>query len=180
MVDLEISVDVDSQHGPIVRVTHHGMTVAVYLADETAVVTTKEGQYGAEVTGPWPKLKLAMSAKLAVQENTTDEPPQVTGSPETIWLNYGEIDCDMTHDELYRDGDITWSVNKVFDTDVRYTKWEPKESSPVATMKQEHLTVEDLKHAWNSEADNYNQWDDLGLDEIIEFAQQQIIARLRR
>ena len=30
-------------------------------------------------------------------------PPRVDGAPNTIWLNYGDIDHDCTHAERYRD-----------------------------------------------------------------------------
>jgi hypothetical protein len=39
------------------------------------------------------------------------------------------------------------------------------------------LTVDELREAWNAQADLANSWDNLGLDEIIEFAQQQFLAR---
>ena len=39
-----------------------------------------------------------------------------------IWLNYGELDRDATHAELFRDGDVTWSEDQVFDSDVRYIR----------------------------------------------------------
>ena len=35
------------------------------------------------------------------------------------------------------------------------------------------MTLKELEAAWNAEADHYNQWPNLGLDEMIEFAQQQ-------
>ena len=53
---VQAQVEVDKDNGPLVRVTHSGVTVAVYLHDETAVVTTRDGQYGLEVTGPWHEL----------------------------------------------------------------------------------------------------------------------------
>lgn len=34
------------------------------------------------------------------------------------------------------------------------------------------MNVEKLKALWNKNADQYNQWDELGLDEIVAFAQQ--------
>jgi hypothetical protein len=37
-------------------------------------------------------------------------------------------------------------------------------------------TVEDLKATWNAQADAMNQWDELGLDEIVHFAQEQMLA----
>src|SRR5437773_1640165 len=35
-------------------------------------------------------------------------------------------------------------------------------------------TVDQLKEAWNTEADQFNQWSDLGADEMIEFAQNRM------
>lgn len=35
------------------------------------------------------------------------------------------------------------------------------------------MTIEELKAAWNAQADKFNQWDDLGIDEIVNFAQKQ-------
>jgi len=50
---MRAEIDYDHQHGPIVRVTLGDKAIAVYLADETAVVTTLSGQCGLEVKGPW-------------------------------------------------------------------------------------------------------------------------------
>ena len=33
-------------------------------------------------------------------------------------------------------------------------------------------TIDEIKAAWNAQADRYNQWDDLGIDEIVHFAQK--------
>lgn len=52
---IEASVDYDGQHGPIVTVTIYGKKVSVYLASETGVLTTDDGQAGIEVKGPWRK-----------------------------------------------------------------------------------------------------------------------------
>lgn len=51
--------EMDPQHGPIVRVTVDGTNVAVYLDQETGVVTppTNRDQYGIEVKGPWWKFR---------------------------------------------------------------------------------------------------------------------------
>lgn len=48
--------------------------------------------------------------------------PKVTGSPERIWLQYGDIEDDCTHDECDRDGDISWCDHAVFDSDVGYVR----------------------------------------------------------
>ena len=35
------------------------------------------------------------------------------------------------------------------------------------------MSIDELKKLWNSSADRCNQWDELGLDEIVFFAQKQ-------
>lgn len=40
------------------------------------------------------------------------------------------------------------------------------------------LTTDDLRQAWNAQVDRYNKWDDLGLDEQLEWAQRQALQRL--
>jgi hypothetical protein len=42
---------------------------------------------------------------------------------------------------------------------------------------KELLSIDDLRDAWNAQSDAFNSWDELGIDEIIWFAQQQAIAR---
>ena len=42
---------------------------------------------------------------------------------------------------------------------------------------EELLSVDDLCGSWNAQADAANSWDELGMDEIIWFAQQQALAR---
>jgi hypothetical protein len=44
-------------------------------------------------------------------------------------------------------------------------------------LAQELLSIDDLRDAWNAQSDAFNSWDELGIDEIIWFAQQQAIAR---
>jgi hypothetical protein len=41
------------------------------------------------------------------------------------------------------------------------------------------LGLDDLRNAWNAQADAANSWDELGLDEIICFAQQAIVRQCR-
>lgn len=38
------------------------------------------------------------------------------------------------------------------------------------TNKHQHPSYEQVTHAWNAQADEHNQWDDLGEDEKIEWA----------
>ena len=51
---------------------------------------------------------------------------------------------------------------------------------PVGPSDEELLCLEDLRDAWNAQADAVNSWDELGMDEIIWFAQQQALARWGR
>ncbi|MCA3225993.1 MAG: hypothetical protein ING52_10850 [Burkholderiales bacterium] len=48
--------------------------------------------------------------------------PRVTGSPEAIWLVYGELEHDDTHANCCRDGEVTWCEDAQFPADVRYTR----------------------------------------------------------
>jgi hypothetical protein len=41
------------------------------------------------------------------------------------------------------------------------------------------LSVEELREQWNSQADHFNEWESLGLDEQFEWAQACAIARDR-
>lgn len=57
-----------------------------------------------------------------MNEETEDRTPVVTGSPDEIWLVYGELEQDDTHDELSRSGEVAWSPNQEFPSDVRYVR----------------------------------------------------------
>lgn len=48
--------------------------------------------------------------------------PKIIDAPDTIWLNYGDIERDCTHAECYREGDVTWCQEPVFDSDVKYVR----------------------------------------------------------
>jgi hypothetical protein len=48
---------------------------------------------------------------------------------------------------------------------------------PVAPTDEELLGIDELRDAWNEQADAANSWDELGLDESLCFAQQQALAR---
>ena len=37
------------------------------------------------------------------------------------------------------------------------------------------MTLDELEAAWNAQADPFNQWEELGIDEIVAFAQQQAL-----
>jgi len=59
-----------------------------------------------------------------VSDETDDEmkDPVVTESPEFIWLQYGDIERDCTHEECCRDGCVTWCEDAQFDSDVKYVR----------------------------------------------------------
>ena len=48
--------------------------------------------------------------------------PRVTGSPDAIWLVYGELEHDDTHAECCRSGEVTWCEDPQFMADVRYVR----------------------------------------------------------
>lgn len=78
-----------------------------------------------------------------MNEETEDRTPVVTGSPDEIWLVYGELEQDDTHDELSRSGDVAWSPNQEFPSDVRYVRadfmpqWRPIETFPIHEFNPE-------------------------------------------
>lgn len=37
------------------------------------------------------------------------------------------------------------------------------------------MGIDELKEVWNAQPDKCNQWDELGLDEIVAFSQQQTL-----
>ena len=42
-------------------------------------------------------------------------------------------------------------------------------------MSDRTFTLDELEQIWNKQADEFNQWGSLGLDEMIEFAQEEIL-----
>jgi hypothetical protein len=56
-------------------------------------------------------------------------------------------------------------------------KGEPK---PQELTDEELLGIEDLQTTWNAQADAFNSWDELGIDEIVWWAQRQALARSGR
>jgi len=54
------------------------------------------------------------------------------------------------------------------------------EPEPQEVTDEELLGIEDLEAAWNAQADAFNSWDELGIDEIVCWAQQQALARWGR
>lgn len=48
--------------------------------------------------------------------------PRVTGSPETVWLVYGDLERDVTHRECCESGEVTWCEDAQFPADVRYLR----------------------------------------------------------
>ena len=55
-------------------------------------------------------------------DNDTSPPPKITDAPAAIWLVYGDIERDCTHQECNRNGDVGWCDDKQFDSDVEYVR----------------------------------------------------------
>jgi hypothetical protein len=51
---------------------------------------------------------------------------------------------------------------------------------PQGPTDEELLGIEDLEGAWNAQADAFNSWGALGIDEIVWWAQRQALARWGR
>lgn len=70
-----------------------------------------------------------------------------------------------------------WCVEAQLANDMKAAKRYPKAHSCTPlyttpqTAQQEPLTLQELEAAWNAQADKFNQWDELGLDEIVAWAQ---------
>jgi hypothetical protein len=54
------------------------------------------------------------------------------------------------------------------------------DTQDIPTTDEDLLTLDELEAAWNAQADAFNSWNELGIDEIIWFAQQQALARWGR
>jgi hypothetical protein len=79
------------------------------------------------------------------------------------WVAYGEIErIEASHALITR---------------ARTALAQPETEGP---SDDELLGLDELRDAWNSQADAVNAWDELGIDEIVWFAQQQALARWGR
>jgi len=65
--------------------------------------------------------------------------PKVTGSPDRIWLVYGELEYNDTHAALCRDGEVTWCEDKQYPSDVEYVR------ADIAADALEELTAENKR-----------------------------------
>ena len=57
-----------------------------------------------------------------MEDDEDPAPPRILDAPKAIWLNYGDLERDDTHDNLSRAGDVTWCKDKQFDSDVCYVR----------------------------------------------------------
>ena len=58
----------------------------------------------------------------ALEDDEDPVPPRITDAPKAIWLNYGDLECDDTHWNCCRGGEVTWCEDKQFDSDVCYVR----------------------------------------------------------
>lgn len=78
---------------------------------------------------------------------TDDEeikPPKVTGSPERIWLVYGDIERDCTHAECEGADSVSWCEDKQFDSDVEYVRADAL-TAKAATIAEQAAQLEALR-----------------------------------
>ena len=66
--------------------------------------------------------------------------------------------------QLCINGDLPWQFEDVID-------WITKGEIPAQPPQRKPLNLDELKALWNSQAEHMNQWDELGIDEIVAFAQ---------
>ena len=81
-----------------------------------------------------------------MEDDEESVPPRILDAPNVIWLNYGDLERDDTHDNLSRAGDVTWCKDKQFDSDVCYVRedvsWLDR-LKPKAVMGVEHMLTDD-------------------------------------
>jgi hypothetical protein len=101
--------------------------------------------------------------------------PQVPGPTDEelhqLWLELNE----------FHEGPTSGEVAEIAHTAL--ARWsrpaKPELQGPWPT-DEELLGIEDLEAAWNAQADAFNSWDELGIDEIVCWAQRQALARWGR
>lgn len=70
--------------------------------------------------------------------------PRVTGSPEAIWLVYGDLERDDTHANCCAEGEVTWCEDAQFAADVRYTRTDRVSELVRAAVAAERERLDDL------------------------------------
>lgn len=73
------------------------------------------------------------------------DPPKVTGAPDQIWLCYGELMHDDTHENLQYT-DVTWCHHQQEPSDVRYVRADLVEWQPGLSAAPRDGTPIDLWH----------------------------------
>jgi hypothetical protein len=92
----------------------------------------------------------------------------VTDKP-TVWR---ALCVELVEKIDYTWGDIPEDVHELLDR-ARAVLAQPEPEG-------ELLCIDDLRNAWNAQADAANSWDELGIDEIAWFAQQQALTHYAR
>jgi hypothetical protein len=72
-----------------------------------------------------------------------------------------------------------WDYQQALKDQARAALAQPDPQVPGLT-DEELLGIEDLQTTWNAQADAFNSWDELGIDEIVWWAQRQALARWGR
>jgi hypothetical protein len=132
------------------------------------------------------KIRTALAQPEA--EGPTDEaadlPPAQETAPERIWLYLNGANEWLPF--KYED-DVVWSSDQIDKSDIPYVRADLARARPALAQPEPEgptdedlLGLDELRDAWNAQADASNSWDELGMDEIIWFAQQQALARWGR
>ena len=83
---------------------------------------------------------------MRVTDNEFSDPavndPRVTGSPDEIWLVYGDLERDDTHANCRASGEVTWCEDAQFPADVRYVHATTAEAKILAL----ELALSELRH----------------------------------
>jgi hypothetical protein len=118
-----------------------------------------------------PHHDLLVRARAALAQPEPQVPGPTDEELHQLWLELNE----------FHEGPTSGEVAEIAHTAL--ARWsrpaQPELQGPWPT-DEELLGIEDLEAAWNAQADAFNSWDELGIDEIVWWAQRQALARWGR
>ena len=71
----------------------------------------------------------------------------VTGAPDSIYLTYGDLEKDCSHDEVYALGEVLWCQDMIEESDVRYVRADLAEARERELLAQRDELLAALKAA---------------------------------
>ena len=119
------------------------------------------------------------------QARTALAQPEPEGPPKNCWLDDEPDLCPspcVFDDPSEVINNCVYALQVKCKTECKYYRAELAKHEPVGPgpTDEELLGIEDLEAAWNAQADAFNSWDELGIDEIVFWAQRQALARWGR